>query len=59
MTRDRARVSLEVLASERALVVAALGGHEQRFACDDCPRATDCHFAFDTYNLDGDCLDSK
>ena len=29
------------------------------FTCDDCPARKMCHFVFDPYNTDGDCLAEK
>lgn len=29
------------------------------FTCDGCVEADTCEFAFDPYNLDGDCLGEK
>lgn len=29
------------------------------FTCDECSETNACHFAFDAYNTDGDCLGSK
>lgn len=32
---------------------------ETPLTCDECQRNEECEFAFDYYNTDGDCLDSK
>lgn len=32
---------------------------KERYTCNDCPDNKDCEFAFDLYNLDGDCLATK
>lgn len=34
-------------------------GEAIAFSCDGCVSASTCEFAFDMYNLDGDCLDEK
>jgi hypothetical protein len=47
----------EQLAAIRALAVADWG--ELRFTCDECPAKSTCEFAFDPYNIAGDCLAEK
>jgi MoaA/NifB/PqqE/SkfB family radical SAM enzyme len=32
---------------------------KERYTCNDCPDKEVCEFAFDLYNLDGDCLAEK
>lgn len=32
---------------------------DPKFTCDDCGRKEVCEFAFDIFNLDGDCLEDK
>lgn len=32
---------------------------KERYTCNDCPDKETCEFAYDLYNLDGDCLMDK
>lgn len=36
-----------------------LRDREFDFTCDGCEYAPKCEYAYDPYNTDGDCLDSK
>lgn len=36
-----------------------LPGHRWYWTCDTCPGADDCEWAFDPYNIQGDCLWEK
>ena len=29
------------------------------FTCHDCPEKEDCSSSYDTYNIDGDCLEDR
>lgn len=54
----------EQLARDRAASVQHLGLLMQtmepfKFTCDTCSHAPRCVYAFDAYNVDGDCLASK
>ncbi len=39
--------------------LARLGIRYTRITCDDCPSKNSCHWAYDAYNTDGDCLAVK
>jgi len=45
------------VAAARAATVAKFGEHV--FTCDDCPAKRTCEWAFDPYNVNGDCLAEK
>lgn len=47
-------------AKRRALeVIQESGWVDVTITCEQCARNEGCKFAFDWYNIDGDCLDSK
>lgn len=57
-------ITPEQLAREREASVQHLGLLMQtmgpfKFTCDTCSHAPLCLYAFDAYNVDGDCLASK
>ncbi len=54
----RKRKALLALAAPDSLAHEALEA-EQTFTCDDCKDKRKCPFAFDAYNISGDCLAIK
>lgn len=50
------------MATKREEMVAWLKEHDlshTSITCDDCGLVDDCKWAFDPYNIDGDCLGDK
>jgi hypothetical protein len=50
---------LDLFLIEPAVYVPRSGPGDEMSTCFKCPDNTTCKFAWDEYNLDGDCLMSK
>ena len=55
----RSEQELQKLREEMVRELGRLGIMYSYITCDDCPQRHTCPYAYDPYNIDGDCLAEK
>jgi len=57
------KIDLQELDNIRVMVITDIkekfGYSITEFTCDECKSRFTCHYVFDAYNTDGDCLANK